>query len=284
MKVGFNLLAVGDSVDDHYLRCLERIKAIGYDGIEFSIFPHNAAQSSILGRRLKDIGLQATFGAIVAEAASPISPDAAVRARARDWLHRSIDCGHALGGTVMIGPYHSPLGVFSGNGPSEDELSRCAEVLRDAADYAASAGIRLSIEIVNRFECYLLNTLQQGSDFRRRVGHPNFSYMYDTFHANIEEDDPVAAYTRFASEITYIHISENQRGVPGRGHVPWKETFAAIRAAGYDDWLTVEAFGRALPALASATRVWRDLFPDLETLLVESHAMIRRHWNEAAIQ
>ena len=212
---------------------------------------------------------------------SPINADPAIRAAARDRLRWSIDRGHALGATVMIGPYHSPLGVFSGNGPTEDELAWCAEVLHDAAEYAVPAGIKLSIEAVNRFECYMLNTMRQGSDLRRRVAHPNFSYMYDTFHANIEERDPIAAYADFASEITHIHISENDRGIPGRGHVPWRETFGAIRKAGYDDWLTVEAFGRSVPALAAATRVWRDLFPDIDTLLVESHAMIRRGWDEA---
>jgi D-psicose/D-tagatose/L-ribulose 3-epimerase len=281
MKVGFNLLAIGASIGEQHLHYLERLKQIGYDGIELSIFEPDVAHHRMLGRHLKDIGLQANCGTIVSAETSPISPDAAIRARARDWLHGAIDCGHALGASVMIGPYHSPIGVFSGNGPTEDELSRCAEVMHEAADYAAAAGIKLSVEICNRFETYLVNTLQQGSELRRRVAHPNFSYMYDTFHANIEEDDPVAAYTRFASEITYIHISENQRGIPGRGHIARKPIFAAIRATGYDDWLTVEAFSRALPALAAATRVWRDLFPDIDTLLVESHAMIRRHWAEA---
>jgi D-psicose/D-tagatose/L-ribulose 3-epimerase len=56
---------------------------------------------------------------------------------------------------------------------------------------------------------------------------------------------------------------------------------AAARRSGYLGWLTVEAFGRAVPELAAATRVWRDLFPDLETLFAESITFIRRHWNAA---
>ena len=128
----------------------------------------------------------------------------------------------------------------------------------------------------------MLNTMAQASELRRRVGHPNFSYQYDTFHANIEERDPVGVYSAFAHEITHIHISENDRGIPGRGHVPFAETIGAIRRSGYDGWLTVEAFGRAVPALAAATRIWRDLFPDLDTMFSESIDTIRRHWAQAA--
>ena len=58
--------------------------------------------------------------------------------------------------------------------------------------------------------------------------------------ANIEEADPIGAYTKHVRNIVHIHISENDRGVPGRGNIPWAETFAAIRKSGYDDWLTIE--------------------------------------------
>jgi D-psicose/D-tagatose/L-ribulose 3-epimerase len=282
MKIGLNLLFLGATIGLEHLKTFERVREIGYDGVEVSILDGTVPHYRALGRCLSDLGLEATFGAIATPEASPISSDPGVRARALERLRWSIDCGHALGGTVMIGPYHSPLGLFTGAGPTEDEISRCAEVLHQAADYGDSAGIKLSIEAVNRFECYMLNTMPQGSDLRRRVAHRNFSYMYDTFHANIEEENPIEAYSRFSSEITYIHISENTRGIPGRGNIRWRETFAAIRGAGYDDWLTVEAFGRSVPELAAATRVWRDLFPDVETLLVESHDFIRRQWDAAS--
>ncbi len=69
--------------------------------------------------------------------------------------------------------------------------------------------------------------------------------MYDTFHANIEEKDPVAAIKTIRKHMIHFHISENDRGTPGKGHVPWDETYKALRKAKYDGWLTIEAFGRA---------------------------------------
>ncbi|MDJ0827275.1 MAG: sugar phosphate isomerase/epimerase, partial [Rhodobacter sp.] len=111
--------------------------------------------------------------------------------------------------------------------------------------------------------------------------HPAIKTMYDTFHANLEEADPIGAFTRNAADIVHVHISENDRGVPGRGHVPWAETLGAIKASGYDGWLTIEAFGRALPDLAAATRVWRDFAEAPEAYYREGYRMIRDGWDAA---
>lgn len=282
VQIGFNLLAVGGFIDEAHLPLCECIREIGYDGVEVPVFEGDVGHYERLGRRLDDIGLKRTIVTIVAEDSNPLSPDPGIRQRARERHRWAVDCAAALGASVIAGPYHSPVGVFTGEGPREDELAHLAEALNAMADYAGKAGIALSLEAINRFECYALNTMEAASALRARVGHPNFGYMYDTFHANIEERDPVGAYSRYAPEINHIHLSENDRGIVGRGHVPWAETFRAIRASGYDGWLTVEAFGRALPSLAAATRVWRDLFPDLDTLLAESHDFIRRGWEQAA--
>jgi D-psicose/D-tagatose/L-ribulose 3-epimerase len=76
----------------------------------------------------------------------------------------------------------------------------------------------------------------------------------------------------------HVHISENDRGTPGTGHVAWAETFKTLREIGYDGWLTVEAFGRALPALAAATRVWRDLFPSPEQVYTDGLRFMKDQW------
>jgi D-psicose/D-tagatose/L-ribulose 3-epimerase len=282
MKIGLNLLAVGGFVTEEHRPIFETLRALGYDGVEIPVFEGDVRHYQSLGAILRDVGLEATTVTIVGEDTNPISPDPQIRRKARDRHRWAVDCTAALGGTVICGPYHSPLGIFSGHGPTDAETDCAAEVLRDMADYAQAAGVHLSIEAVNRFECYALTTLAQARALKAKVAHPNFAYMYDTFHANIEERDPVEAYRRHAHEITHIHVSENDRGIPGRGHVPWGASFRAFREAGYDGWITVEAFGRALPALAAATRVWRDLFDDHDTLYAESIGLIRREWQAAA--
>ncbi len=88
--------------------------------------------------------------------------------------------------------------------------------------------LTLAVEPLNRFECYMLNTAAQAAAHVARVGRPNFGYLYDTFHANIEERDPVGVIGETIGAINYIHISENDRGTPGKGHI---DLAAAIRAA-----------------------------------------------------
>ena len=81
--------------------------------------------------------------------------------------------------------------------------------------------------------------------------------MYDTFHGHIEEKHHGEAIRTLAPVMAHFHVSENDRGEPGSGQVRFDEAFGALREVGYDDWITIEAFGSALPDLAAATRVWR---------------------------
>jgi D-psicose/D-tagatose/L-ribulose 3-epimerase len=105
--------------------------------------------------------------------------------------------------------------------------------------------------------------------------------MYDTFHANIEEKSQPDAIASLGGHLGVFHVSENDRGIPGTGQIDFTGIFRALRATGFDDWLCVEAFGSGLPEIAAATRVWRPLFPDTETLFFESATFVRRQWAEA---
>jgi D-psicose/D-tagatose/L-ribulose 3-epimerase len=182
----------------------------------------------------------------------------------------------------LCGPFYQPLGVFTGEGPSEEEKQRAAEVHQQASDYAAKANVTLAVEFLNRFECYLLNTMADTAEFVKRVNRPNYGVLYDTFHSHIEEKDPVGCIAPNIDIIKHVHISENDRGTPGRGQVNWSGTFKALRSAGYDGWLTVEAFGRALPALVAATKVWRDLSTSPDEVYTEGLKLIKEQWEAAA--
>ena len=282
MKTGFNLLLWTTHVTEQHLPLLAKLKACGYDGVEVPLFEGAVGHFRGLGRAIADHGLACTTVAVLPdEAHSAVSPDPASRAGALEHLRWAIECSEALGSGLLCGPFHQPLAVFSGSGPTEDEKARAAEVHRAAAEVAAQAGVVLAIEPLNRFECYFLNTMADAKAYVERVGHPNFGALYDTFHANIEERDPTGVIGETADVIRHVHISENDRGTPGKGHVPWPATFRALRAAGYDGWLTIEAFGTALPALAAATKVWRDFFPSREEVYEVGIQTIRDGWAAA---
>jgi D-psicose/D-tagatose/L-ribulose 3-epimerase len=281
MKTGFNLLLWTTHVTDAHLPLLGRLKAAGYDGVEIPVFEGELGHFRRLARAISDHGLACTTVTVLPdEAHSAISPDACSRAGALDHFCWAIDCSAALGSDLLAGPFHQPLAVFSGTGPTEAEKARAAEAHHQAAEIAAAAGIGLAIEPLNRFECYFLNTMADTRAYVRRVGHPNFGALYDTFHANIEEQDPLGAIAACADVIRHVHVSENDRGTPGKGHIDFHATFQALRAAGYDGWLTIEAFGMALPALAAATKVWRPFFANPEEVYEVGIRTIRDAWPE----
>ena len=100
----------------------------------------------------------------------------------------------------------------------------------------------------------------------REIGEPNVRIHFDTFHANIEEQDPAAALRSVAKELGHVHISENDRGIPGTGHNDWRGVLLTLKAIGYDGWLTIESFAQPEPELAAAAAIWRDLAPSGDVL------------------
>lgn len=266
MKFGMNLLMWTAGVDESIYPTLEQIKGWGFDGVELPVFEFDRSGFEKIGARLQDLGLECTAVTVCTEEANPISPDPAVRQAGIDRLKQGIDMCAAAGATHLLGPIHSALGAFSGQGRTEDEWNWGKESLCQAADHARENGVTLVVEYLNRFECYFLNCAEDTARFCREVNHSHLKMMYDTFHAHIEEKEPAAAIRECADQLVHVHISENDRSTPGEGQVNWDATFQALKEINYDGWLMIEAFGLALPELAAATRIWRRMFPSEEHL------------------
>jgi D-psicose/D-tagatose/L-ribulose 3-epimerase len=278
MKTGMNLLLWTGGVTAEHFPLLGKLKAAGFDGVELPVFGGTPAEYKPIRAELDKQGLKCTTVTILTKETNAVSPDAAVRRKAVEWLKTVVEINHVLGSETLCGPYHSAIGEFSGTGPTADELKRSADVLREVAESAKAASLMLAIEYLNRFECYALTTAAQAVALVKAVGHPNFRTMYDTFHAHIEEKDQAAAIRTVAPVLAHVHISENDRGTPGTGQVNWASAFGALKEVGYDGWVTIEAFGRALPDLAAATKVWRDLFPSPEDVYTNGLAFIKSRW------
>jgi D-psicose/D-tagatose/L-ribulose 3-epimerase len=165
--------------------------------------------------------------------------------------------------------------------PNDAERNGIVEVHKGAARYAKKANVPLAVEPLNRFECYALNTVADAAEIVKRVDEPNYGLLYDTFHTNIKEKDPVGVIAPHLKQINHVHTSENDRSTPGKGHVPWAATFKALKGGGYDGWYVIGAFGRALPGIAEATRVWRDFFPSTEEVYQFGHDFLRAQWARA---
>jgi D-psicose/D-tagatose/L-ribulose 3-epimerase len=281
MKIGMNLLLWATHVTEEHYSKLEMIKSTGFDGVEIPVFGGEEAHYIKLRKKLDELRLKSSTVTVATPETSAISPDPSIRKAAVERLKTIVRYSAILGADILCGPFHQALGVFSGEGPTEEELNRAAEVHHAVAEEAQRQGLCLAIESLNRFECYFLTTAAAAAAYTRRVDHPHFKMMFDTFHANIEEENLPKAFSENAAEIAHIHICNNDRGIPGRGHIDFKPIFAAIKSSGYDGWLTIEAFGRALPELVEPTRVWRDFFKRPEDVVTEGYRFIHDTWEEA---
>ncbi|AEL24946.1 sugar phosphate isomerase/epimerase family protein [Cyclobacterium marinum] len=257
-KIGFNVLAWSAAVSDELKPIIERLKTIGYDGVEFFVGAPDEKAYKEIGSFTKGLGLESSTVFVMGPDENPIDPDAKIRAKALDKMKWTIDRSHDLGAKIICGPFHSAFSTFAQRSPNEDEYNRSAEVLYQAGEHAKQAGIVLTPEALNRFECYLCNTMDQLLHLITKINHPNVRAMFDTHHANIEEKNLGDAIRKIAPVLGHVHISENDRGTPGSGHVPWDDTFATLAEINYKGWLTIEGFTRNDPDFANSIGVWRD--------------------------
>ena len=257
-KIGFNVLVWSAVISDELMPVADRLKNIGYDGVECFLGDPNKTPYQRFGDHVQKLGMETTCVFVLGKEENIISPTKEVRTRGLERIKWAIDRAHDMHAKIIAGPFHSAHAIFAQHAPQDQEYGWSAEVLHAAGQYAAQADIVLAIEAVNRFECYLCNTMEQLGSLVDRVAHPNVRAMYDTHHANIEEKKNTQAINTIAPVLAHVHISENDRGTPGDGHVHWDETFSALAKNKYKGWLTIEAFSRNDPDFANAINVWRE--------------------------
>lgn len=278
MKVGFNLLLWTAAVQKEHFAHLDSLKAWGFDGAEFPMFDPECSPWEEIAAHCDDLGLGRTACTIMTPERNPVSEDASVRQAGLDHLKQCIDSCHTMGATVLAGPLNAPCGGLVGRGSTQEEFARCVEIMKGAASHAQDAGVALGLEPLNRFETYMLNCVADAVRVAEAVDTPGFGLLYDTFHAHIEEKSSGDAIRCGGKHIQHVHISENDRSTPGKGQVRWDENFAALREIGYDKWVTIEAFGKALPEVAAATCIWRSMFQTEEQLARDGLRFIRESW------
>ena len=281
MKIGFCALSWLDADGSADPGWFAELKATGYDGLEIPIVRGSIDDYARLGEALDRAELRRTALTVMPPGKNPISSDDSERRAGFAHIAWAIAAAHALGAEMLVGPIHQTLGVFTGEPPSAIELARLAAFHRHAGDVAAEYRIGIAVEPMNRFECHILNRMDALARHLEAVNHPSLGALYDTFHANIEESHPVAALLENAHLIRHVHISESHRGMPGSGHVNWPATFRALKQINYAGWLTVEVFGRAVPAFAAAARVWRDLPEGRTVVCRRSYDHVRVGWENA---
>ncbi len=225
--------------------------------------------------RLAALGMRVVAVAGIAQPYDATADDPHVRQEAVAYVQRLVLTAKGIGAKLLSGVFYAPVGKLTGQGSEEDELVRSAECLRQVARFAAQHGMNLALEPINRYETYLINTVDQGLEMLERINEPNVGLQLDTYHMNIEEKDFYRAFVRAGKHLLHCHVCENDRGIPGSGLVPWRRVFEALKDINYQGAVSIESFLSCIPDTAATTRVWRQLAPDGDTLAREGLAFLR---------
>lgn len=259
MRYGVNTFIWSADYNPAVAELFPKIKAGGFDGVEVPIFRPGDFQSAHLRKALEANGLGATAVTVLVDGLNIIAPDADVRRRSIEDFAAKIRAVSDAGIDLLCGPLYSPVGFLPGRRRTPDEWNWAVEAFQAVAPVLESTGVTLAIEPLNRFETYLLNTVADGVALCDAIAHPRIGLLVDTFHSNIEEKDIATAYRVAGKHLKHVHTCENDRGIPGSGHIEWPSIVEAIKSTGYDGWLTIESFGFALGEISAAASIWRDI-------------------------
>jgi D-psicose/D-tagatose/L-ribulose 3-epimerase len=277
MKFGVNTFIWTPSFDKSNLPLLPMVKEHGFDGIEVPLFRPAEFAAADIRKGLQQNGLECTVCSILVSGFSLISEDAEVRRKTRIHLEDSIRAVADVGAKIIAGPLYSPVGYLPGRRRTAEEWRWAVEGYQSLTGTLEANGVTLAIEPLNRFETYFLNITADLAALCDEVDHPNVGILLDTFHANIEEKDIAAAFRTAGRRLKHVHTCENDRGIPGSGHVEWAGVFQALRDVRYDGWLTIESFGFALGELSAAASIWRDIETSPDAIAFEGVKFLKKH-------
>lgn len=238
---------------------LPPIKKHGFDGVEVPLFRLADFPAARFRKAAEANGLEVNFVSILLDGLSLIGEDPGIRRRTIEHLKTVIKTAAEANAAMVAGPIYSPVGFLPGRRRTANEWSWAVEGYQAIGDTLAAYRVQLAIEPLNRFETFFLNTAEDARQLSEQVGHPNVGILFDTFHANIEEKDIGNGLRILGKHLKHVHTCENDRGIPGSGHVEWDSVFEALRALQYDGWLTIESFGFALEDISAAAAIWRDI-------------------------
>ncbi len=246
-----------------YLPYVKRVAGLGFDILEIScasLLDMSDRQIDELRRAKENYGITLTggYGPKASENIASANP-AVVDNALRFWnntfkILEKLDVSMVGGGLYSYWPVD-----YSNTIDKEADLARSIQGVKKMATMAADYGITLGMEVLNRFEGYLLNTAAEGVAFIKAVDSPNVKLMLDTFHMNIEEDSFGDAIRTAGKYLGHFHTGECNRRVPGKGRIPWQEIGCALQDIGYDGAVVMEPFVLMGGQVGSDIKVWRDL-------------------------
>ena len=213
------------------------------------------------------------------------SENAAIRKRGLEYLEKMIVGIGEMGGGPLGGITYSYWpGTLPENVDKRLIVDRSIASMKEVAKMAVENNVVMVLEVVNRFEQFIMNCCDEALDYVKRVESPNVKIMLDTFHMNIEEDTIGGAIEKAGPFLGHLHIGENNRRPPGYGHIPWGELATALKKINYQGYIVMEPFLMPGGQVGRDIKVFRDLSigVDLDEEAGKAVRFMRKILSEAA--
>lgn len=248
---------------------IDKVASLGFDILEVNagtVARMTSEERRALKQHADDRNISLTHCIGLPHEFDVASPDAGTRSRGIDYLSRMAQAVGEMGGGKIGGIVYSswPMNMPKGEDDKRPYLDRSIASMKQVARVAEDNNVCFNVEVVNRFEQFLLNTCAEALAYVKAVGSPNVKILLDTFHLNIEEDFVGEAIIRAGDSLGHLHIGENNRMPPGYGHIPWTEIGAALRQIHYAGDVVMEPFLMPGGQVGADIKVYRDLSVGLD--------------------
>jgi len=272
-----------DPQPDNVARVLGEVAATGFECLAIPLRNLPSLQPAALAKAFQSAGVAALGTTGFPAGADISSADPEMRQRGEEHLRNVLAVARDIGVEQINGALYGPLG-HAGQPIKPDASQRSAEVIGRIAEIASASGIRLCVELLNRYETAMLNSVQQGLAYLQLANHPNVRLHLDTYHMAIEERDPIAAAQAALPKLGYFELDQSHRGRLDEGSLDLRAMAEPVRQSGYQGLIGVEAFARSrlAPDHANALSVWRDQFEDGTALARQAMSLIREIFGTAA--
>lgn len=275
MKFGISGFAWTSRFEERHLRLAATAKEMGFDGFEVAMFEPNELAIPQIRRAFEEAGLDVTVCSILPKGINPISPDASVREKSIAHLIRCVEATSELGSHLIGGPLYAPIGYLPEHRPTDREWDWAVEAFQAVGAALDRFDVDLCIEPVNRSETFFIRTAEEAKRLCEAVGHPRIGVTIDTFHANIEEQGIAQAMAQLGPHLKHVHVSENDRGIVGTGHIDFQSILATLNKNHYAGYLMIEGFGFSPAEQFGPGVLWADKNVSPERLASSSANYLR---------
>jgi len=268
VKYGVHLFLWIDRFGEKAYPFFEKAKSMGFDGVEIPVPATDASKVNVskTRRALEDAEISCTLSVGLNPKNNILSASKTTRMKGVEYLKKCVDISAELGSDMIAGVLYGAWGVLVGRGRTQKEWDRSVAAFKEVCRYAQGRGVDLAVEPLNRFEVYFLNTTSDAVKYVKAVDEPNAKIHLDTFHMNIEEKNFYDPIIEAGDMLGHVHACENDRGIPGTGHVNWDEVYRGLSQIKYNRWITIESFVPDMKEMAAMTAIWRQIAPSADAI------------------